>query len=272
MFVYTLIKFDITQKEIILALISDIEMIEGIEEKETEIEAYADDTTDFESQLKEIQNVIPFEYTKVELQQKNWNEIWESNFEPVIINEKIGIRAVFHPTINNVIQEIIIQPKMSFGTGHHATTAQVIKSMQLYNFKNKKVLDLGSGTAILAIYAEMLGANEVLAIDNDEWCFENAQENIALNHTKHVEPKLGNLEDILEEQYDVVLANIHKNYHLEHIVDYDKILKNGAYILLSGFYENDAQEILNKALEYNLIANYYTAQDNWVCMVLQKNN
>lgn len=270
MYIYTIFDFNMELKEILLTFISDFDTTEGIEDKDNILEVYTEN--EIELLLNELKERYSFNFDRRELENKNWNEIWESNFESVKINDKIGIRAVFHQPQTEVENEIIIQPKMSFGTGHHATTAQMMKAMQNLDFNQKKVLDLGSGTAILAIYAEMLGATEILAIDNDEWCFENAKENIKLNNTKHTSPKLGNIEDILNDRYDIVLANIHKNYHIEHFNDYKIILKNNGYILLSGFYESDAQAILNKALEHNLISNYYTMQDNWSCVILKNNN
>jgi ribosomal protein L11 methyltransferase len=268
--VYQISNFKETEKDILLALLSNLSNIEGIEEKETQIDFYIPAHEDKEEAIKAIQENIQFNYSKKILEHKNWNEIWESNFEPVIVNQKIGIRAVFHEKLNQVEKEIIIQPKMSFGTGHHATTAQMMQSMQLFDFSKKNILDLGSGTAVLAIYAEFLGAKNIIAIDNDTWCFENAAENIEINKCQNIVPMLGGIDDISNNKFDIILANIHKNYHLEHMKDYAKMLNAKGYILLSGFYEQDAKEILDLALEHNLIANYYTAQQNWVCLVLIK--
>lgn len=270
MYIYTIYQYKEEKKEILMALIGNLEATQGIEDKDNTLEVYADWSDDFEKELTEIKSTIEFEFNKEILDNKNWNEVWENSFDIVVINEKIGIRATFHEPIQNVEREIVIQPKMSFGTGHHATTAQMMRAMQTLDFEQKKVLDLGSGTAILSVYAEMLGSNEVLAIDNDPWCYENAKENILLNQAKNIKPKQGNIEDVLDQQYEIILANIHKNYHIEHLKNYNKIVKKGGYIILSGFYESDSLEILNKSLEQNLIANYYTAEENWACIILQK--
>lgn len=257
--------------ELILGLVSDFE-IEGLEEKENLIEVYvsSEEKDNYIEFLNQLDAGFKLNYTFQELESKNWNELWESNFEPVVVNEKIGIRATFHDSLSMVEKEIVIQPKMSFGTGHHATTAQMLDVMQGLDFKNKSVLDLGSGTGVLAIYAEMLGSEDIIALDNDEWCFKNAEDNIELNGCKNIRSMLGSIDVVENIQFDIILANIHKNFHLEHIEKYYKMLTSNAYILLSGFYETDAPEILKLALEHNLIANYYTSDNNWVVVVLYK--
>lgn len=271
-YIFSLAYPETLDKETFISLVSDFD-IEGLEEKSDSVEVYISlsEKEQYEIFLKDLSETIQLEYTIGELENKNWNAEWESNFEPVLINDKIGIRAIFHEPLQNVDREIIIQPQMSFGTGHHATTAQVMMGMQQLGFSNKKVLDLGSGTAVLAIYAEILGASEIDALDNDEWCFNNAKENIVLNQCNLIKPLLGSIEVVMTNTYDIILANIHKNFHLEHLTQYALMMKNGAYILLSGFYASDSKEILDKALECNLIANYSSVRDNWAMIILYKN-
>ena len=271
-YIFSLAYPETLDKETFISIVSDFE-IEGLEEKPDSVDVYINlsERENYEIFLKDLSETIPLEYTIGELENKNWNAEWESNFEPVLINDKIGIRAIFHEPLQNVDREIIIQPQMSFGTGHHATTAQVMMGMQQLDFTNKKVLDLGSGTAVLAIYAEILGAKEIDALDNDEWCFNNAKENLALNQSSLTKPLLGSIEEVMHKNYDIILANIHKNFHLEHLKQYAIMMNEGAYILLSGFYASDSREILDKALECNLIANYSSVRDNWAMIILYKN-
>jgi ribosomal protein L11 methyltransferase len=257
--------------ETFISLVSDFE-IEGLEEKDTCVDIYMNtkNKNAYIEFLNFLSETTDIQYNTSVLENKNWNAEWENNFEPVIVNEKIAIRAVFHEAIPEVEKEIIIQPKMSFGTGHHATTSQMLVVMQLIDFQNKKVLDLGSGTAILAIYAEMLGASDIIALDNDAWCFENAKDNLQLNQCRHIVPLLGSIDAVAQQRFDIILANIHKNFHIEHFDSYYKMLNNNGYLFLSGFYESDAKPILDKALEYHLISNYYVAKNDWAVAVVGK--
>jgi ribosomal protein L11 methyltransferase len=159
---------------------------------------------------------------------------------------------------------------MSFGTGHHPTTSQMMQHMRAVDFKNKTVLDCGSGTGILAILAEKLGAKKCIAVDNDVWCFENCKENIELNLCKNIQPALGDLDTVKNEKFDIVLANIHRNFLVEHMQTLAAITNENGFVFVSGFYEEDAKIILDKALEHNLIANYQTTQHNWACIVFHK--
>lgn len=258
-------------KEEFSGLFSSID-IEGIEEKENEIEIYLDDAKVVEGEilLQEICTIYQTGFTKTELENKNWNEQWESSFQPIQIDNFVLVRAAFHPANNNVQYEIIIEPKMSFGTGHHPTTSQMIQNMRLLDFKDKKVLDCGSGTGILAILAEKLGAHHSIALDNDEWCYQNCIENIELNNCEKVYPEIGDLEKVKDSNFDIILANIHRNFLVEHMHVLETLLAPDGYIIVSGFYTEDGKKILDKGLEHNLIANYYTTQNNWDCIVFQK--
>lgn len=260
-----------TDKDEFTGLFAEIEM-EGLEEKETEICIYVDEKNKEEAE-KIIQEICAEQQTTFAistLENKNWNEQWETNFQPILIDDFVNVRATFHPENKHVQHEIIIEPKMSFGTGHHPTTSQMMQNMRLLDFANKSILDIGSGTGILAFLAEKLGATNIIAIDNDEWCYNNCIENIALNNSKYVKPEIGDLQIVKSSTFDCILANIHRNFLVENMQQLSTLLVNNGYLLVSGFYTEDAHLILNAALEHNLIANYHTNKENWSCIVFQK--
>jgi ribosomal protein L11 methyltransferase len=246
--------------------------IEGIEENDDHIKVYVDDsnTFEFEEHLENIALEYHLTYTKAPLEEKNWNEDWEKNFEPVRIDHLVGVRASFHEAFPDVQFDIIINPKMSFGTGHHATTRQVMQMMGRLPLQDTTVLDVGSGTGILAILAAKMGAASVIAVDNDPWCYENHVENNQLNDVS-MEVMLGNLSDVLNDEFDLVLANIQRNYLLEHMGALAEKVRKGGWLIMSGILTEDEKDILNKALECHLLAQYLTDADNWACILFQKN-
>lgn len=245
--------------------------IEGIEELEDSIKVYIseDYQEEFEAYLEEISAEHTITFTKDILEEKNWNEDWEKNFQPVKINQLAGIRASFHEPFDDVQYDIIINPKMSFGTGHHATTRQVMELMDRMDIAGKKVLDCGSGTGILAILAAKMEASPITAVDNDPWCFENHQENNELNNVS-MNVILGGIEDIHEFDFDVILANIQRNWLLENMHHLAARLKKGGELIISGFWPVDNKDLLDKALENDLIAQYNTDSENWSCILLKK--
>lgn len=177
-------------------------------------------------------------YTRTEIENINWNQQWEANFEPVYVEQFAGIRADFHPPLKQVEHEIVITPKMSFGTGHHATTWLVMKEMQSIDFTGKSVLDFGTGTGILAILAEKLGAARVLAIDYDEWSIRNAEENILANHCDRI--SLEQMESIpTGDQYDIILANINLNVLVAHMPVIASVTRSGGVVIFSGVLHTD---------------------------------
>lgn len=173
------------------------------------------------------------------IEDQNWNAVWESSFDPIVVDDQLLIRAPFHPGQNHLPLEIVIEPKMSFGTGHHSTTYLIASEMLRMEWKHKKVLDMGSGTAVLALLAEKLGAQHVDAIDIDEWAYENAIENVARNDGHRTEVFLGGAELLVDQQYDTVLANINRNILVNDMAAYAKVMKPHAEILFSGFYPSD---------------------------------
>ena len=197
-------------------------------------------------------------YTKSDIENINWNKKWESEFEPVFVDKFVAIRAHFHQPIKNVQHEIIITPKMSFGTGHHATTYLVMKYMESLDFNNKTVFDFGTGTGILAILAEKLGAASIFAIDNDEWSITNAEENIEQNNCSHI--KVALMETIpAGKQYDIILANINLNVITANLASITAVAHHGTEAIFSGFLSGD-EKAMKKALEKAGFQHLLTAQ------------
>ena len=200
----------------------------------------------FNNELDIIIKQYNLTYSKSIVKEENWNAIWESNFEPVRIDDFVGIRAHFHPHFEPEVEyEINITPKMSFGTGHHATTRMMMKAMLEMNFNNKTVIDFGTGTGILAILAEKLLSTQIEAIDNDSWSVTNVEENIAANNCTRISIQLGTNLDCLGEA-DVMLANINKSVLLEHVSSIRKHLKPNGSLLISGLLAVDYDDIIEK--------------------------
>jgi len=211
-----------------------------------------------------------FSYSFENMEDKNWNAVWESNYEPVLIDNTCYIRAPFHPK-KDVEYEIIIEPKMSFGTAHHATTAQMISYLLSEDCSGKNVLDMGSGTGVLAILAAMRGAKNVLAIDNDEWAYNNCLENVEKNQTQTVKVVLGDADNIENQRFDIILANINRNILLQDMAVYAQALSKNGVLFLSGFYLHpDLPVIEEVASQYGLILDSYKEQDNWAAVRFKK--
>lgn len=201
----------------------------------------------------------------------NWNAEWEQNFDPVLVDDLLFIRAPFHEKNLSFKHEIVIMPKMSFGTGHHQTTRLVCKEMFSVDFFNKRVLDMGCGTGILAILSKKLGANEVIGIDIDEWSVENSVENCSVNMFPEIQIKLGNV-DLLKNEFhfDIILANINKNILKKDIQYYSEKLVTKGRIFLSGFFITDITEIKDVAKLNNLNFILSTNENEWAMMVFEK--
>jgi len=212
-----------------------------------------------------------YSFTVEEIETTNWNAEWEKNFEPVVVDDLLCVRAPFHEVNNSVKHEIVIMPKMSFGTGHHQTTRLMCKQLFETEIENKKVLDMGCGTAILAILAMKLGAKEALGIDIDEWSVENSIENCASNGFPQIQIKLGDVDLLaMEAPFDLILANINKNILKSHIPAYSAALKEKGRLFLSGFFSTDVEELRLCAAEMGL--NYISMhnENEWAMMVMEK--
>jgi ribosomal protein L11 methyltransferase len=201
----------------------------------------------------------------------NWNEEWEKNYDPIPVDDLVYVRASFHPSVPGFRHEIVINPKMSFGTGHHATTFQMLRHQGQIDHVGKRVLDVGSGTGILAIMADILGAKEVEAFDIDDWCVDNGNENFDLNHVK-TRMGLGTIREVDPQgPFDIVLANINKNVLLDEMSIYADLLVDKGYLLLSGFYTQDIADLMECAKPLGLKLLKEGSKDNWAALILQKN-
>lgn len=219
--------------------------------------------------LEDIQilNSKEFEihYTFEEIQQTNWNIEWEKNFSPIIVDDVCSVRAPFHEK-PNTIYDIVIEPKMSFGTGHHETTHMMIQHILKNDFTNKSVLDMGCGTGILAILAEMKGAKPIDAIDYDNWCYLNSLENVERNDRKHITVLEGDAELLKNRSYDIIIANINRNILLNDINVYVGCLNTNGSLFLSGFYREDIPSIEAECNKYNLKLVEVIEENNWVAL------
>ncbi|MBN2173534.1 MAG: 50S ribosomal protein L11 methyltransferase [Bacteroidales bacterium] len=240
---------------------------ESFLETNDSFQAYIPENLFDEKNLKRVSAIhaasgdIRYSFQKIE--DKNWNEVWESNYKPVLIKNHVFIRAPFHEAKQEVKYEIIIEPKMSFGTAHHETTALVIELMLAEDFRSKSVLDMGCGTGVLAILAEKFGASEILAVDNDNWAYENALGNCKKNKCKNIRVELGDAEITHLNNYNVILANINRNVLLKDLVIYTKHLKTNGVLILSGFYEEDIGKIQSEAGKYKLQLTTKLSKNNW---------
>lgn len=211
--------------------------------------------------LQSPEFIIAYEF--IEIEQVNWNEEWEKNFEPLLVDGTCSIRAPFHEK-PQADYDIIIEPKMSFGTGHHATTHMMVQYLLEMDLSGKKVLDMGCGTGILAILAEMRGANALEAIDIDNWCYLNTLENVERNNCKAIQVYEGDASLLVGKKYDLIIANINRNILLKDLSVYSKCLNSGGNILLSGFYEDDLKIITEECTKNNLEFISNKTKTNWI--------
>lgn len=203
------------------------------------------------------------------IERQNWNEKWETSYEPIEVDQFCYIRAPFHKPKNGFTFQLVIEPKMSFGTGHHQTTKLMLKAMKKYDFKDKKVLDMGCGTGILSIVAHKMGSSVTHAIDIDEWSVENTKENIEINETNDVVCWQGDSAAIVSN-YDIILANINRNILLQDMNIYSDHLNNHGLLFLSGFFNTDVSVITNLTNKHQLELIDTLNDDQWTCLVLKK--
>ncbi len=257
------------EHEILLALLADAGF-EGFEEHSQLLYAFIKESLFSQEIFDEILAIVPVQYSKKLIESTNWNAIWESSFEPVRVGNFAAVRASFHNPIKDVLHEIIITPKMSFGTGHHATTWMMMEQMSNINFTGKSVYDFGTGTGVLAILAAKLGAQSIIGIDNDEWSIENAKENIAANDTNQILVELGTTIPS-NEKFDIILANINLHVLLNNMPSMSAACQLNGLLLLSGILSTDKAE-----MEKCLIENCFTLesclqQKEWICLLARKN-
>ncbi|MCB4808179.1 50S ribosomal protein L11 methyltransferase [Tamlana sp. 62-3] len=242
---------------------------ESFVETEEGVTAYIQKEEWNQSILEDIQilNSDEFEisFTFEEIEQTNWNAEWEKNFNPIVVDDACAVRAPFHEKFN-VEYDIVIEPKMSFGTGHHETTHMMIQHILKNDFKDKSVLDMGCGTGVLAILAEKKGAKPIDAIDYDNWCYLNSLENVERNNCEHITVIEGDASVLGKNKYDIVIANINRNILLQDMATYVSCLNKGGMLFLSGFY-NDDIPIIKEACK-NLMLNFEEKleRNNWVAL------
>ncbi len=208
-----------------------------------------------------------------EIEDQDWNKVWEDNFTPIIVDNRIQVRAGFHQPAPGIEYDIIIEPKMSFGTGHHATTALMLRTIleRMPEIKGKRVLDMGCGTGILSIMVSKVGAREVTGIDIDDWAYNNAMENLRNNHTDNISIKIGDASLLADEQpFDVILANINRNILLADMGHYNSRLQPGGLLIMSGFYEHDLPMIREKAEGMGLEYRSHHEEKKWVAACFHK--
>ncbi|MFX1707714.1 50S ribosomal protein L11 methyltransferase [Chitinophaga sp. CC14] len=254
------------QTDLLIAQLSELKY-EGFEEQPDTLIAYIPAADFDEAALQQQLEAHGVTYTKETILPVNWNALWESNFQPVQVDSFCGIRAEFHPPFDpQPVYEIIITPKMAFGTGHHATTASMIKLMEPLDFKGKKVFDFGTGTGILAILAEMMGADTVDAIDYDEWSVNNTLENLTANGMNKVKVWQADNLDAITGKYDILLANINYNILLKFMGDMRHLLVPGGKLLLSGILPTDEENIAAAAVSTGFIMEGRIEKDNWLAL------
>lgn len=257
--------------DILIALLADLGF-ESFTQNETGVEAYIQEEIENEGLVKELNfEDFTFSYTRTTIPKTNWNEEWEKNFSPVYVDDLVCIRAHFHPAAQHIKHDIVITPKMSFGTGHHDTTWLVSKTMFSIPFTNTHILDMGCGTGILALLAKQLGATKLLGIDIDDWSIENSIENAAINNATDIEFKKGDASLLPKtDTFDIILANINKNVLKKDMTSYFNCLKKEGYLLLSGFFTTDVEELkqLAQSIGFTFIESYN--KNEWAVIKLKK--
>jgi len=254
-----------TERNILIAFLNEIGF-NGFEETSkqlfTSIEKPGFDKEALENILERFPGV---EVAIAEVEDKNWNQQWESSFEPVLVEDFAAVRAVFHKPVEQVQYEIIITPRMSFGTGHHATTYLMMLQMKELNFKDTTVIDFGTGTAVLAILAEKMGATKIIAIDNDEWAVNNAFDNVKENHCTHIQIQQADTIAVTAKA-NIILANINLNIILQNLPAIIQHCAKNAKIIFSGLLTNDLPTILPALEKIGITVTKTTNRDHWVCL------
>ncbi|MCL2511352.1 MAG: 50S ribosomal protein L11 methyltransferase [Bacteroidales bacterium] len=258
-------------EEVLPVLLGEIGF-ESFIETEEGVSAYIPSDRFSENALNELFASLPekIRYEKNIIPDQNWNAVWESNFEMVLIDENCIVRAPFHEKQGNFEFELIIEPRMAFGTAHHETTFQMLQLLLKEDVTGKTVLDMGCGTGIIAILAEKKGAASVTAIDNDEWAYNNTCDNLHINNTKVTKAFLGDASLLGDEHYDVIFANINRNILLQDMKNYCNVLNDNGVIFFSGFYTEDVETIQKEAEKYGLHLKTQSEKNNWSALKFQK--
>ena len=274
--IYIAYDFSVTPKnpatEILIAELGYVGF-ESFVENDTGVTAYIQ-KQEWNSQILDDLYILgspkfKIKYAHHEVIQTNWNKEWEKNFNPIQVDGQVSIRAPFHEN-PSLKFDIVIEPKMSFGTGHHETTYMMIQHLLALDLENKKVLDMGCGTGILAIFAEMKGAQPTDAIDIDSWCYQNSLENVQRNGCRHITVLEGDSSLLIGKKYDVVIANINRNILLSDMKTYTDSLSKNGILLLSGFYKEDITIIENEVVKHGLVFDKMIQRNSWVALKYTK--
>lgn len=273
---YKILTFELNNPVFIEVLIAELSYLgyEGFEENNTALKAYIEEKDFHESSILELINryssQVNIRLTNVEdMEEQNWNELWESNFEPVMVDDQILIKAPFHQIDQEFTYQIVIEPKMAFGTGHHETTYLVLKQMLQVDFQDKNVLDFGCGTGILAMAASLMGAKSITAIDNDPWSYQNTLENTEVNQISNVTAILGDQKDIIDKHFDVIIANINVPVLMSTMNVIAGAMNVNGLIILSGILHTDAESIEQRAKECSLQHLDTFRRNDWVAMTFK---
>ncbi|MCW2260827.1 MULTISPECIES: 50S ribosomal protein L11 methyltransferase [Sphingobacterium] len=265
--IFTRIVGEEWQQDLFIAELADIGF-DTFEDTETGFAAFIPtanlDLQALETVILQQEDGFEVRYEVVDIQDQNWNKLWESNFSPILIDNDCYVRANFHPAKPEIRYEIIIDPKMSFGTGHHQTTTMILRYILENNIQDKEVLDMGCGTGILAILASQKEARHVFAVDFDDVCIASVEENKLLNNVSNIESKLGSYETLIGREFDIILANINRNILLEQFPQYSKSLRLNGELYISGFFDGEDLSILRtsaEAIGFEFVSN--KVMDNW---------
>ncbi len=259
------------EREWLIAILNE-HHFEGFEETSDSLKGYVKAAYIRPLLVKEVlfdNDLHHITFEQSEVPEKNWNEEWEKNFEPIVVAGKVGIRAPFHAPLKTEY-EIIIEPKMSFGTGHHATTASVIAMMMETDFTEKKVLDFGSGTGVLAILAEKLKAAKIIAVDYEEWAYRNCLENTESNSCVHIHCLKGDDTMVFEEKFDIILANINRQVILKNMEKWKTLMKEKGVLIISGILQSDEAIIMREVKRLKLFADKILRNNGWLAISIKQ--
>ncbi|MEM6317333.1 MAG: 50S ribosomal protein L11 methyltransferase [Bacteroidota bacterium] len=257
------------KKDLIMALMSEANY-DGFEENDFGFKTYIEESAYQPAFVQDLADRLDFSYKAKLIPQQNWNAIWESNFPPIQLDNFCGIRADFHPPFTDVTHEIVINPKMAFGTGHHETTFSMMTIMRQLDFSGKRVFDYGCGTGILAILASKMGADSILAIDYDPLSYENTVENCQKNQITNVTPQLGELASVEANNFDLILANINRNVILDSLASLFTKTKERGQVLISGFLHSDEDMMATTVDIIGFSIKNVARRGEWICMQLEK--
>lgn len=260
-----------TLKEILIAELADAGF-ESFVDSQDGFLAYAPEELFSMEKLLNVLHAAEYMESPVvqRIEPQNWNAVWESQFEPIVVNKDICIRAPFHDPMPQFAFELIIEPRMSFGTGHHETTRLMCQAMQTIDFKSKTVCDMGCGTGILGILAMKMGAASAFGVDIEHWAAENAKENATANNVS-MQIEEGGVEHLQGKKFDIILANINRNVLLDQLSEYANCLASGGYLFLSGFLEPDVSRLISASETIGFSVLNVTGEQNWRCVSLVKN-